>query len=61
MSQNYDYDLENNLDTVYNILFTECDNIDEETMVDVMRVLHKTGRPVWRKKPNPNAMLPPKT
>ena len=26
-----------------------------------MQALRKTGRPVQRKKPNPNAMLPPKT
>ena len=46
MHQNYDYDSDNNLDTVYNVLFSECENIEEETMVDVMRALHKTGKPV---------------
>ena len=36
MSQNSDYDSDNNLDTVYNVLFTQCDNIDKEVMVDIM-------------------------
>ena len=61
MSHNSDYDSDDNLDTVYNVLLTQCNNLDEETTVDVMQALRKTGRPVWRKKPNPNAMLPPKT
>ena len=59
MNQHNDYDSDDDLDAVYNVLLTQCDNIDEVTAVDVMRALRKTGRPVRRKKPNPNAMLPP--
>ena len=61
MNQHNVYDSDDDLDAVYNVLLTQCDNIDEATTVDVMRALQKTGRPVRRKKPNPNAMLPPKT
>ena len=61
MNQNYDYDSDNHLDTVYNALFVECKNIDKQTMVEVMQALRRTGKPTWRKKPNPNAMLAPKT
>ena len=61
MDQQDDYDSDNDLDAVYNVLLTQVDNIDESTSVDIMRALRKTGRPVRRKKPNPNAMLPPQT
>ena len=46
MSHNSDYASDNNLDTVYNVVLTQCDNFDKETMVDVMQTVHKTGRPV---------------
>ena len=46
MSHNSDYDLDDNLDTVYNVLLTQCDNLDKEAMVDVMQALRKTGKPV---------------
>ena len=46
MSQNSEYDSDNNLDTVYNVLLTQCNNLDEATTVDVMRALRKIGRPV---------------
>ena len=46
MSQNSDYDSDDNLDTVYNVLLTQCDNLDEATTADVMHALRKTGRPI---------------
>ena len=46
MSQNSDYDSDDNLDTVYNVLLAQCDNLDKATTVDVMRALRRTGRPV---------------
>ena len=46
MSQNSDYDSDNNLDTVYNVLLMQCNNLDKETTVDIMQALRKTGRPV---------------
>ena len=61
MSQNSGYDSDSNLDTVYNVLLTQCNNVDKETMVNVMQAVRKSRRTVWRKKPNLNAMLPPKT
>ena len=45
MDQHTDYDSDDDLDAVYNILLTQCENIDEATTVDVMRAIRKTGRP----------------
>ena len=46
MHQEYDYDSNNHLDNVYNVLFAECNDVDKETMVQVMRSLRKTGKPI---------------
>ena len=46
MNQHNEYDSDDDLDAVYNILLTQFDNIDESTSVDIMRALRKTGRPV---------------
>lgn len=61
MHQDYDYDSADKLDTAYNVLFAKCENNNKQTMVEVMQVLRRTGKPVWHEKPNPNAMLAPKT
>ena len=46
MNQHGDYDSDDDLDAVYNVMLMQCNNIDKATTVDVMRALQKTGRPV---------------
>ena len=43
INQHNDYDSDDDLDAVYNVLLTQCDNINKPTTVDIMRALRKTG------------------